>query len=273
MENYFKFIVSNKEFFLTLVSIITLLFSIFTFFKNNKDKVNEKKLSNILLILENFYSPIITNKEKKVLFDENIIKFYHKNSFLLTYELNLLCQELINLEKNINKTLANKKSKDKYLKSREFFLKTSEYLYTDFSNLYLSKTFFINSKYFINNSLLRFLTIVLDYFCLVQLVIIFIIIFVNLSINNIILTFVAIDTFWITIRYSIVSSARKYIHSPKNHIILECFNLYLANQISPVDATYKKIFSNKKVYIYKGLPIIFNSKSFFDLFSLYRLVK
>ncbi|MFY8239817.1 hypothetical protein [Clostridium perfringens] len=273
MENYFNFIISNKEIFLTLVPVLTFLFSIFTFFKNNQEKVNEKKISNILLILENFYSPIITNKEKKVLFDEDIIQFYHKKSFLLTYELRLLCQELINLEKNIDETLSNKKSKDKYLKSREFFLKTSEYLYTDFSNLYISKTFFINSKYFLNNSLLRFLTIFLDYFCWIQLVTIIITIFINLSIDNIIYTFAIIDGFWLAIRYSIVSSARKYIHSPKNYNILNSFNLYLANQISPDDANYKKIFSTKKVYIYKGLPIIFNPNSFLDLFSLYRVVK
>ena len=83
---------NNKDFFIILISLFSLLFSIISYFKNTKDRRYENNINNLELTLKNFYSPILVNYNLNIspLIDDKIKLFFLENSFLFDKNVQLL---------------------------------------------------------------------------------------------------------------------------------------------------------------------------------------
>lgn len=269
----FNLISKNKDVFLIIISALTFIFSIFTFLRKEKKYIVEKNMENILLMLENFYSPLITRKNEKILFSKDLKDFYFNHTFFIDSNINLLCIELIELEKYINKFHSNKILMKKYIKTRNYFLKMVQLVYDDLTKIYNLEFFSLRPYYYFSKKF-KFIFYFLDSLALVSILISSVLLLFSLSFTTIITLIFFIDTLWIFYRNQILSISKKYIKN-SNFIfkIFNFFNIYFYNQISPNDAIYINIFSKKSFYIYKGLPIIHkkNNKDSINLFAIYKL--
>lgn len=277
MKNLINFIVENKEVFLILTSLSTLLFSIFTFLKNNKDNKLKENILTSKMILQHFYSPLLNNNalNKDLLFDENILKFIYENSFLLDNLIKLLAFEIINLENDFNKTSNNRFLASKYKNTRKYFIDTISLASKDLSRIYKTETFSLSNKYLFPSQI-RFIFNLLDtlsfivFFCFIILTIFYFNQNSNLKITLFPIILVLI---WIIYRFQILSMLKNFkfiAHKPNK--LLSLFNIYLNNQYSEKDALYINLFTKKTYLVYRGLPIPkYSNLSFIDFFSIYKL--
>lgn len=240
----------NKDGFLTIGSALTFIFSIFTFLRKEKKDIVEKNISNILMMLENFYSPLIARKNEEILFSKNLKEFYFNHTFFIDSNINLLCTELIELEKDIDKLNTNKVLMKKYLKTRNYFLKIIQFAYDDLTKIHNLEFFSLKPYYYFSKKI-KFIFYLLDSLALVSILIIITIFIFALSFVQLITLIFFIDVLWVLYRSQILSISKKYINSSNSIFkIFNFFNIYFYNQISPSDAIYINIFSKKSFYIY-----------------------
>ena len=278
MEKLIKFITDNKDLFLIITSLSTLLFSIFTFFKNNKNnRLKENILTNKML-LQHFYSPLLTNynSNKEVLFDENILKFVYENSFLLNNLIKILTFEIINLENDFTKTLNSKFLSSKYKNTKKYFINIISLASNDLSRIYKIENCSFNNKYLFPLQV-RFIFNILDILSFILLITIPLIIFYfnknNIDIYKIIVYPITLILFWIFYRFQILSMLKNFkfvAHKPNNFLLL--FNIYLQNHYSKKDAIYINLLTKKTYLVYRGLPVPkYTNLSFIELFSIYKI--
>ena len=277
MKNLIKFIVENKEIFLILTSLSTLIFSIFTFFKNNKNTKLKESILISKMLLQHFYSPLLNNNNlnKDKLFDENTLKFIYENSFLLDNSIKLLAFEIINLENDFTKTLNSRFLSSKYKNTRKYFIDVIYLASKDLSRIYKTETFSISNKYLFPSQF-RFIFNLLDTLSFIVLLILIISAFFYFNSNNIwqIMSFpIILVSLWLIYRFQILSILKNFkfiAHKPNKLQLL--FNIYFYNQYSEKDAFYINLFTKKTYLVYKGLPIPkYSNLSFIDLFSIYKL--
>lgn len=268
-----NFISEYKDFFIVLLSLCTLSFSIFSYFKTKKENRYKSNLYNLEILLKNFYSPILINHNTNspIIIDDKSKIFFFKNSFLFDDHIRLLISELITLE--ASELLSNKKLSKKYMKTRKYFISLCNLIYKDYSKLYRIEFLSLKSKYFTNHTF-RFITSFLDLSC-IFIVIIFIL-FLFIKFKLFILSLLASITFiWFLYRYSLLSSNKSYY--PKKHFFYYLPNrkIYFFNEFSTSDAIYKNLFTKKTFLIYKGLPIVHpikkgTSHNFLSIYKLYK---
>lgn len=277
MKILIKFIVENKEIFLILTSLCTLLFSIFTFFKNNKNTKLKESILISKMLLQNFYSPLLNNNNlnKDKLFDENTLEFIYENSFLLDNSIKLLAFEIINLENDFTKTLNSRFLSSKYKNTRKYFIDVISLASKDLSRIYKTETFSISNKYLFPSQV-RFIFNLLDTLSFIVLLILIISAFFYFNSNSVwqIMTLpIILVSIWIIYRFQILSILKNFkFIARKPNKLLSLFGIYLHNQYSEKDAIYTNLFTHKTYLVYKGLPIPkYVNLSLIDLFSIYKL--
>ncbi|MDQ0461445.1 hypothetical protein [Clostridium sardiniense] len=260
-----EFIESHKDVFLFFVSFITLLFSIYTFFKNFNENKISKKLDIIQSILHNFCFPILINHNNKneILITDGIKDFFYKNSILFDENISLLCLELIHLENDISNTLLNKCTRKKYEEISNHFIVCISNFYNDYSKLYRNQIFNINLKYFFPY-ILRIIFSVLDFLTIILVGFFVLILFYanRYFLYSFIFILFFISSIWMIQRYGILNGIKNYNYN--NYSLSKPLNKYgyfFYNQVSQFDGIYKTFFLNKKFLIYKGIPIIQKVKS------------
>lgn len=220
----FNLISKNKDVFLIIISALTFIFSIFTFLRKEKKYIVEKNMENILLMLENFYSPLITRKNEKILFSKDLKDFYFNHTFFIDSNINLLCIELIELEKYINKFHSNKILMKKYIKTRNYFLKMVQLVYDDLTKIYNLEFFSLRPYYYFSKKF-KFIFYFLDSLALVSILISSVLLLFSLSFTTIITLIFFIDTLWIFYRNQILSISKKYIKN--SNFIFKIFNFLI----------------------------------------------
>lgn len=268
-----NFISEYKDFFVVLLSLCTLLFSIFSYFKTKKEHRYKSNLDNLEILLKNFYSPILINHttNSPIIIDDKSKSFFFRNSFLFDDHLRVLISELISLE--ANGSISNKKLSKKYMKTRKYFISLCNLIYKDYSKLYRIEFLSLKNKYFTNHTF-RFIASFLDLSCIFFIIIGILSLFIKLK--TFIISFLASISFvWFLYRYSLLSSNKNY--SPKKHFFYYFPNrkIYFFNEFSTSDAIYKNLFTQKTFLIYKGLPIVHPTKkgtscNFLSIYILYK---
>lgn len=257
IDTIINYIIEHKDIFIIALSLLTFIFSIFSFLLNNKNNKLKENLSNSKLLLENFYSPILNNHKlnKSQLIDIDICNFIYKYSFLLDDLTKILAFEIINLETNLANTLNSKVLKSKYEKTRKYFTNIILLYSKDLSRIYKFESFSISNKYLYPFKF-RFIFNLLDILGITSLIffIILIIFVYNLNISKLISFFIALGIIWLYFRFYILSHAKntEYI---ANKPIFSGFNIYFHYQYSKYDALYINIFTKQIYLVFKGLPI------------------
>ena len=211
-----NFISEYKDFFIVLLSLCTLLFSIFSYFKTKKEHRYKSNLDNLEILLKNFYSPILINHNTNnpIIIDDKTKIFFFKNSFLFDDHIRLLISELITLESN--ELLSNKKLSKKYIKTRKYFISICNLIYKDYYKLYRIEFLSLKNKYFINHTF-RFIISFLDLSCI--FIIILFILFLFIKFKAFLISLLASISFlWFIYRSSFLSSNKSYY--PKKHLFL-----------------------------------------------------
>lgn len=273
MNNTIDYIIENKDVFLILISLLTLLFTIISFFIQNKHNKLKENISNTNLLLQNFYSPLLNNQtlNKEKLFSDDICNFIYKNSFLLDNLISILTFEIIKLESNFSATLNNRFLSSKYKETRKYFIKIISLYYQDLSRIYKLETFSISNKYLFTSNI-RFIFNLLDILSFASFFILFIGILsrFNNIISKLIIIQIFISTIWLIYRFRLLLLFKKFryiAHKPKSAL----FNIFFNNQYSEFDALYLDLFTKKTYLVFKGLPIPNSNPSFKEVFSIFKI--
>lgn len=274
MDTLINYIIKNKELFVILISSLTLLFTIVSFFIQNKNNKLKENISNTNLLLQKFYSPILNNHalNKEKLFSDDICNFIYTNSFLLDDLISILAFEILKLESNFSNTLNDRFFYSKYKKTREYFISIVNLYSQDLSRIYKLDSFSISNKYLFPSKV-RFIFNLLDTLIFASLFMITILIILGLS-NNIteLISFpFVLSSIWLLYRFQILSLLKKFkyvAHKPQ----ISNFNIFFHNQYSEFDALYINLLTKKTYLVFKGLPIPKSSNlSLKEAFSIYKI--
>lgn len=281
MNSLILLLKNNKDIILMMTSILSLLFSVFIFYKTNKNNKFNENISTVKLLLQNFYSPLLSNHNKnaQILFDEKTLSFINENFFLLHDSIKMVAFEIIKLEKNHETLATSKFLTKKYDASRKHLIYLSELASRDLSKIYQYEFYSISSKY-LAPLRFRFFLSLLDFSSIILFIFIFatFIIYSNLTLSFTIAFIISCSFLWTVYRFYIIASLKNFKNIPnKPNRTLSCFNLFNFNCYSEFDAIYTNIFTKKSFLVYKGLPVDPNSKKlskfFVDSFSLYKIRK
>ena len=260
-DNFIKFINTYNYSFAIFISIITFLFSIYSFRKNYKFSKSKYIIETILDILTNFISPLkyLLNTNKEISSNKALVDFFINKSYLIDTHIYILVNEILIIENN------EIQNKEKLVKSRKLLLKLVENKFIFFKSFCDNELLFLSSKSLVPNNLKPLFTF-LNYICSLGILSLIFLIFYLLYelkldtlqiISILILSNIIFSFYWILFRFIIYPRKNSKFKESK---FLKSFNYYSIYSIVPFDGEYYCPICKKKFYSYKGLILECPSK-------------